>query len=121
MQTVRCEYCGAVLSSSIELATGLCVEHQKLLGRDNSIVGMCWNCNSVTLIQERPRHLREAFTEKYIFSKKCSKCGGTKKDNEDWITFNKFNPDKKFIEDYITQKPQPRKVGQDNVKIIYDL
>lgn len=121
MRVEKCELCETVLSSTSELASGLCTRHIELLGKDDVIVGVCWNCNSITHHQEIPEYLNDSFTEKYLFTRKCTHCNGTPKDNIAWITFEKFKEENKYIEDYITRIPQSRKADHDNQQIIYDI
>jgi hypothetical protein len=112
MKVKQCklDYCETELTSLGEVATSLCDWHRKLLEAKNSYAGVCWNCGRLQVIQEIPRHLRGAFTEKYLFSHGCSQCTPDIKDYE-WLTFSKFEPKKRLaisptgqlVEELITQ------------------
>ena len=121
MEIARCYGCKEPLSSSIELGTGICTACNKLLEKGKGYATICWNCNSITSIQEIPRHLKGAFTENVVFSPKCGRCGGTKEESEAFITLSKFNPEPKYIEDYLTKSLQSRKTDHNKYTIIYDI
>lgn len=99
MSTVRTcslDYCKNSLSSLSSLGTGLCDEHLKELQSDKHVVGVCWNCNRITVIDEIPHRLKKEWQDKYLFTKTCSHCAENGKDNA-WITFKRFDPKEELV------------------------
>lgn len=84
--------CQVQLKTAPEIKTGLCLDCQAMLDKKNTYAGLCWNCNSITLIGEIPKRLIGVLNEKYLFTRKCSNCIGTHKDNIEWLTFQKLEP-----------------------------
>ena len=74
--------CNQVLNSMDEVKATLCESCQKNIIKENFYVGVCWKCNSITLVEKRPEYLKD----KYIFSKGCVKCTNKRENNVSWIT-----------------------------------
>jgi hypothetical protein len=49
---------------------GLCDKHIKLLNEDNVYIGICWDCNSITMVGKKTIEI----PDKYLFSKGCEFC-----------------------------------------------
>lgn len=90
------DYCTNSLSSLSSLASGLCDKHQKELESDKHLVGVCWNCGRITVIDEIPHKLKKVWKDKYLFTEGCSHCTLDGKDNA-WITFKRFNPKEELV------------------------
>jgi len=90
------DYCTNSLSSLSSLASGICDQHQKELESDKHLVGVCWNCNRITVIDEIPHKLKRVWQDKYLFTKGCSHCTLDGEDNA-WITFKRFNPTEELV------------------------
>jgi hypothetical protein len=91
MQQHICEVpgCSELLNALSEIATGLCIRHQIDLDRRFKFAGVCWNCGKITVIDDKPRLKGEILlTEKFIFSKDCSKCS-EKSVGINWMTIKK--------------------------------
>lgn len=85
-----CTDCHNELKSFREIALGICEEHRDLLLSNGHFGGVCWNCGIITSVNEVPRRLQGILTEKYLFSKGCSKCSKTVNADMDWITVKKY-------------------------------
>lgn len=92
------DYCQNSLSTLSSIATGICEEHQKELESDKHIVGVCWSCNRITVIDEIPHKLKRVWKDKYLFTKGCTHCTIDGEDNA-WLTFDKFEPEEQL---YVT-------------------
>lgn len=91
MQQHICEVqgCSETLNALSEIATGLCARHQNDLDRRFKFAGVCWNCGKITVIDDKPRLKGEILlTEKFIFSKDCSKCSESSQ-GINWMTIRK--------------------------------
>lgn len=80
MKELKCEHgvCTATLSSSSEIATGLCVRHYKMLSGRHHYVVVCWQCNLIHKIEVSPVQSGiKLYRDKYIFTKSCPKCDKT--------------------------------------------
>jgi hypothetical protein len=71
------------------LTSGICEDHIKLFTSNDFHVGVCWNCGAITGAYEISRRLKGILTEKYLFSKGCSKCSQDKNAEVNWITVKK--------------------------------
>lgn len=90
------DYCTNQLSSLSSIAMGMCEQHQKELESDKYLVGVCWNCNRITVIDEIPRKLKDVYKEKYIFTKGCTHCTIDGEDNA-WLTLKRFQPKEELV------------------------
>jgi len=69
---------------------GICESHKDLLLSKGHYGGVCWSCGRITGVYEVPRRLEGILTEKYLFSKGCSKCSKEIDADVNWITIKKF-------------------------------
>lgn len=94
----RCslDYCRKPLSTLDSIAMGICPDCLKELESNNHIVGICWACNRITLIDEIPPKLKHVFKDKYLFTNGCSKCTLDGEDNA-WLTLDRFEPKEQLV------------------------
>jgi hypothetical protein len=94
----------------------LCEEHQKELQSDKHLVGVCWNCNRITVIDEIPHKLKKVWKDKYLFTKGCTHCTLDGEDNA-WLTFDKFTPTEELVvtpEGKLAKRPNENTVRQND-------
>lgn len=110
-------YCDNPLSTLSSIATGICEEHQKELQSDKYSVGICWDCNRITVIDEIPHKLKRVWKDKYLFTKGCSQCKIGGKDNN-WLTLSKFEPSEQLCittEGKLVKVPRNKKEAELNL------
>lgn len=67
--------CSTALSSSDEIAAGLCDHCRNLLQKRHAYAVVCWQCCNPTFIDDKPTEKsRPIIKDKYIMSKTCSNC-----------------------------------------------
>lgn len=97
--TCTCNGCHNVLKTFQEVALGICEDHRNLLTSKGHYGGVCWNCGIITGVYEVPRRLDRILTEKYLFSKGCSKCSNEQDADVSWITIKKHTSDSRWAID----------------------
>ena len=90
------DYCTNSLSSLSSIAMGICEEHQKELESDKHLVGVCWSCNRITVIDEIPHKLKRVWKDKYLFTKGCTHCTLDGEDNA-WLTLDRYEPTEELV------------------------
>ena len=116
VKTCLLDYCDNTLDSLGAVATGLCDRHIQMLESNKSYVGICWKCHRLEIISEIPRHLKGAFTEKYLFTYGCSHCTENLPDYQ-WLTMSKFKPNERLavnasgqlVQEVVTEQYQKEK------------
>lgn len=77
MKQLYCENtsCSTALSSSDEIASGLCTRCINLLQKRHAYAVVCWQCGNPTFIDDKPtEQSRPIIKDKYIMSKSCNNC-----------------------------------------------
>ena len=86
MKQLFCEYCNQPLTTAEEIVMGLCGRHIENIRSDDYLIGICWQCGSITHIQSRKAQRHIPIKDKYIFARGCQKCTGDSHDGIMWMT-----------------------------------
>jgi hypothetical protein len=63
--------------------------HITMLRDEAYLVGICWQCNEITLVEPKEQGKNLFIKDKYLFSKGCRHCTGNEESNLDWMTIPK--------------------------------
>lgn len=78
--------CPATAALPVDTNLGLCETHFSLAQNEAFLVGLCWNCGKVTLVEPKPSICKD----RYLFAKGCISCTGDEAQGLQWLTFSKI-------------------------------